>query len=282
MPEGPEAKIVAESLHAHIAGKSIVGFHIPEPLRFINGLENIPFPMKVMSIVANTKKVIFTLENKGMIVSSLGMTGRWSYEEQKWTRLKLLIGTIRKDIVDKHGNPIIATIIDEIVYYSDMSMKGMDLAYYIATDVPKYMKTLGPDILSTTVSESVWSGIFSDRKVLEWEVCKLLVDPHKIGGIGNYLRAEILYYCKISPKRKVKDLSREEIELLRQWSHYIIRESYKAGGLTIKDFWSPEGKRGSFKNVVYNQSHDPHGNKVEKYKRIRSERNCSWVPAVQC
>ena len=87
-----------------------------------------------------------------------------------------------------------------------------------------------------------------------------MLDQNLICGIGNYLRCDILWYCKINHHRKVGSLTDYEKELLYNSSINIIR--YHAD-LDYDLEYEPDNEF-----FVYMQDEDLHGNKVlaEKYK----------------
>src|SRR5690606_38252829 len=98
-------------------------------------------------------------------------------------------------------------------------------------------------------------------------------------GIGNYLKSEILYLSGLSPYRKMNTLTIDELEKLRICSHKIILNSYHAGGLTIKDFISPNGEFGNYQPMVYDLKYDAFGNDITK---VSIGGRCTyWVPNLQ-
>ena len=107
-----------------------------------------------------------------------------------------------------------------------------------------------------------------------------MLDQSKFSGIGNYLRAEILYQCRISPWRKLSELSEKEQELLYFTTLKIMKRSYESNGKTLKSYVTPEGHNGKFRCVVYGCSSDPDGN-IIKTEKDSTGRMIHWVPAVQ-
>ena len=99
-------------------------------------------------------------------------------------------------------------------------------------------------------------------------------------GVGNWIRAEILYECKIAPNRKLKDLSESDIKHLYHWSIKILKDAYNVKGLTISNYIDPEGNYGTYKVKVYMQKKDPYGHKVIT-SVFSDKRTIHWVPEVQ-
>jgi formamidopyrimidine-DNA glycosylase len=103
-----------------------------------------------------------------------------------------------------------------------------------------------------------------------------------ISGIGNYLKAEILYACQISPHRLCKDITAEEYGNLYSACVWLPRLSYKLGGATLATYKDADGKVGEFSRrfAVYNQKTDPYGQTVIK-EVTKDKRTTHWVPGVQ-
>ena len=142
------------------------------------------------------------------------------------------------------------------------------------------LNTLGPDVLSSYVD----TDLFKKRldKKPKWSIAKALMNQSVVSGIGNYLKAEILYAAEISPHRLCKDLSKEDISKIAQESFNISRASYQSGGATISTYRDENNKKGLYSRrfMVYNHKTDLKGNKVIK-EVTTDKRSTYWVPAIQ-
>ena len=103
----------------------------------------------------------------------------------------------------------------------------------------------------------------------KWDAAKLLMEQSKISGIGNYLKAEILYDSKIAPHRLCSTLKQEEIIALYNSIINIPSAFYQSylGGPSIRMH-------------VYNRKKDRLGYNVEKCK-TKDQRTSHWVPEIQ-
>jgi formamidopyrimidine-DNA glycosylase len=101
--------------------------------------------------------------------------------------------------------------------------------------------------------------------------------------MGNYLRADILWLSKVSPFRKVKDLTLHELKLiynnarLLTWGTYNFNEALKLNIVTKNDKLPHYYGRNFF---VYDCEEDIYGNKVIK-EPLSKDRNIYWVPKIQ-
>ena len=85
------------------------------------------------------------------------------------------------------------------------------LKYVELEEAVEKMISLGPDV---TVDDPAFTYQYLEQIVNrypKWDAAKLLMEQSKISGIGNYLKAEILYDSKIAPHRLCSTLKQEEI-----------------------------------------------------------------------
>jgi endonuclease VIII len=67
------------------------------------------------------------------------------------------------------------------------------------------------------------------------EIGVALLNQRILAGLGNYLRAEILFECALDPWRPVVDLTGPEIDCLCNTIPLIVERAYVAGGRTVPD-----------------------------------------------
>ena len=71
------------------------------------------------------------------------------------------------------------------------------------------LNKLGIDILSENFTLNNFIQLTKNKKQ---NICSFLLDQKKFAGLGNYIKNEVLYLSKVSPLRKVSDLSSSEIK----------------------------------------------------------------------
>lgn len=136
----------------------------------------------------------------------------------------------------------------------------------------------GPDILQNAIDYTTWCNSWTSKSMRRMLHVALL-DQETVAGIGNYLKCEILYAAGLAPTRIVSTLSNEEMYRLYTHSMILIREAYRCKGLTISDYLTPFGERGSFVPRVYKQEVSPRGY-VVRYEKLGG-RGTYWVPEEQ-
>tara|TARA_R110000787_G_scaffold243862_1_gene349834 strand:- start:166 stop:975 length:810 start_codon:yes stop_codon:yes gene_type:complete len=268
MPEGPEVKTTVDFLKKY-QNKSLTHFQVvsgrytKKPIHNINN-PGWCTPLNLESVNCKGKFIYFSFEKNVHFFSTLGMTGEWSNRLTRHTRLKFEFDSNK----------------DEPLYFNDVRNFGTLKIILSNKDLDKKLKSLGPDILSSYVDAELFKSRL-DKKP-NWSVAKALMDQSVVSGVGNYLKAEILYASEISPHRLCKDLTTKEVELIAQESFDITRLSYNSGGATIKNYRKPDGKKGLYSQrfAVYNQKTSPCGHEVIKEQTL-DKRTTHWVPAVQ-
>ena len=292
MPEIVEVKTIAEALSKELTGMIVTSInmsndcvHHPDygrkPLNtlfpFIDML-----PLKISIIDARGKKIIFCLSSlddvpKAIIVSSLGMTGFWFFEEKKHT--KIVFNYIPSNISSNIPSSVPSRE-ERKLYYDDARGFGFIHICFTQKEYTEAMKGVGHCLIAERdlITEEWWLSQFRNKKLgLDKNVAEFLLEQHRFAGIGNYLKSEILYHSNINPHRSLISLSDQEIEVIRLNTFAVIDESYKLRGYSLKDYKDPYGVEGKFDTYVYNKKMDPYGNRVEV---ISGERVTSWVPTL--
>lgn len=264
MPEGPEVKIISDQLRCTI-GRTIVSISAVD-IKF-KELGTLKLPLVITNVTCYGKRILIHLGSV-ILVSFLGMEGRWSFNETKHTRVKLQVCNVWKYA------PGFTLTITETLCFDDSRRFGY-LKIFNSESIKEYLNDFGPDILATLVSASEWQSIIKGRR----KITDILLDQKTIAGIGNYLKSDILYASRVSPFRTGDSLSPDEKERLRVSAHQLIRLSYNSNGLTLRSYWDFHGKRGDYKPLVYGRTTDDSGNIITK--DTGKGRSTYWVSNIQ-
>lgn len=267
MPEGPECRRYALFLGDYIGGevlkevKVVSGRYLKNELPGIVSF-NEKLPLQVRGVGVHGKFIYIIFDDKSSAWSTLGMTGAWQNKETKHTRLKFTF----------EGG--------KSVYFNDMRNFGTIKLSQDPKQLASKLSSFGPDMLAEDVSNDDFLN--SMRKKDDHNITKVLMDQSVIAGVGNYIKAESLYLARISPFKKVSDISDANLQMLNKTIKSVMRESFKTGGATIKSYKDFYGEVGDFSSrfLVYNQKNDPDGNDVIKEK-TPDGRTTHWVPQIQ-
>jgi DNA-formamidopyrimidine glycosylase len=252
MPEGPEVKRNALALSKMISKSRLKKFDIISgryTRNVLYGHEKFSAELACDVIGAGCHgKFIYVIFNNGWnLWSTLGMTGIWSENESKHTRVCMQTSK---------GN----------VFYNDIRNFGTLKLVYGKHALLKKIDSLGMDLLSQEVPESYF--ISELRKRDKKNICKVLMDQSILAGVGNYIKAEALWICRINPDRSVSDLEDFQLLELKYTIEEIMKSSYEHGGATFLTHSDFSGQKGQYTNrfLCYNRKTDVEGNVVTKSK----------------
>lgn len=206
MPEGPEVRRHADTLHAALAGEPIVP--LTARTRVARAwLAERPeaFPgRRVERVFAHGKNLIGLVEGDLYFYSHLLMWGRWLVETED-----LDLPPDRRERARIAVPGATALLLSAPIF----EVGDGDPYARIAN-----LASLGPDILPPDGPAAFDRPEFLRRLHLPAHagrtVGAVLLDQTIVAGVGNYLRAEILFACKLDPWRLVSQLTPADIDCL--------------------------------------------------------------------
>lgn len=292
MPEGPECTIVATQLDNAARGWSLTNVELltgrytkKEPAGFSEFMEYLKEESKYIHGVLNKGKFIYWLLEGGVIFSTLGMSGTYKTEDNKYAR-------VRFDIKDNVPGRISPT---KSLYYSDMRNFGTlkFISKNPKQELDKKLSTIGPDMLNEPCDEKTWLSICEKRK--NNSLVKFLMEQKNVSGVGNIYKSESLFLSALAPHRKVGECNKEELLRLYKSVKTVLKNSLESGGATIRnysDLYNNQGDYVAFPSkaddmmkarigvMVYSQKEDPYGNPVERIV-LDDKRTTHWSPEIQ-
>lgn len=206
MPEGPEVRRHADTLHAALAGEPILT--LTARTRVAHAwLDAHPdaFPgRRVERVFAHGKNLIGLVQGDLYFYSHLLMWGRWMVETETLDPPHDRRERARIAVPGATALLLSAPIFE---------VGGGDPYARIAN-----LARLGPDILPPGGPDAFDAAQFLQRlqapEHLGRTVGAALLDQTIVAGVGNYLRAEILFACKLDPWRLVIELTRTDVDCL--------------------------------------------------------------------
>lgn len=261
MPEGPEVTVITKGLSKILKNKTLLKF------KSLKEHWKLKLPKKIIEVNNKGKMIYFVLEKDVYITISLGMSGIWSMEKNKYNVIEI-------DFEDNKKNK-------SKIYLNDVR-KFYRVGVLNKTEFTEKYNKLGPDLLDN-------NNILKDNKIIienlkkheKWTIVKGLMTQEVVSGIGNYLKSEILFQSRISPHRTICSLSDKELKKIIETGRKIIKKSYECGGLSLKDYVNVNGEEGNYCNyiLVYNKE------KYKNYNIIREKtkdcRTTFWVKELQ-
>ena len=235
MPEGPEVRKYADALDATLTGRAIVSLEArtKDARKWLQDNEQRLRGRRVERVVSHGKHLIGYIEGRFFFHSHLMMWGRWqtfgpTKSKRKPLELPEKDRRERARIVVEGGAAILLSApifnVGEGDPYSQMEI----------------LSTLGPDALP-------YRGRFKReeflRRLLEHRderIGAALFNQRIVAGLGNYLRAEVLFNCKLNPWLTVGELAQRHLSCLSRvipQLHEIHTNAEQRRGKKIENVW---------------------------------------------
>lgn len=228
----PEVETVRSIIEPLVKGKTVDRVEIYFDRLVLSDLNEFKEKLKrqtIKKIDRYGKYLFFMFTNDLVLINHLRMEGRWRYCEKNYERNKFTTAlfyftdgsSLAFDDIRKFGIMYLSTIQE----YKNLEM----------------ISKLG--IEPNKINEN---NIEVIKKKLRVNKCikDLLLDQTIFCGIGNIYADEIDFASKVSPLKKGKDLSDEEIKKICLNANDIINMAIKFGGSTIHSFHPSEGVDG--------------------------------------
>jgi len=263
MPEGPEIKFYYNQFLKGLRNKTLNNIEIKSGKYTRKNIENLNslkklLPLRITNTGVKGKNVWIELDKDMSIYFTHGMTGFWNKNDTlKHNHIELLIN-------------------NEKLYFNDMRGFGNVTVTTSKEELNNKIDNLGLDVMNIKKTDkNKFNNILFTDKNRNKVIGKVLMDQSYLSGIGNYLRAEILWESEISPYRKLSDFTTEDKNKLFNAIIKLVNYHYK-NICNHKRAHYPD-RYDTFK--VYMQYKDILGNTVTREKM--DNRTVHWVKDIQ-
>jgi len=205
MPEGDSLHRAAEKLQELVGERLEV--ETPHPRARLTGVAERLDGRKLMRVEAVGKNLLLRFEDGLVLRSHLRMKGRWQVLPRNGTGTRrgtpwLVLRGEKTEAVLWHG-PVLE--LDE-----------------------SRVRSLGPDILADPPDIDAMASRFraADPRT---SIGEALLDQRLVAGIGNLWRAEALWRARISPWRRLGEVSDEELRAALTEAAQLMRRSLESG-----------------------------------------------------
>jgi formamidopyrimidine-DNA glycosylase len=172
------------------------------------------------------------------------------------------------------------------IYFYDTLSFGTLKVIKGTEELDKKLKTLGPDIMDETTDFDLFKKQIKKSTYLDKPIGNVLMNQKMVAGVGNYLRADVLYLSKVDPFRKVSKLSDNELEdifnncKILTWGDYDKEEAIRMKIITKSTKLPRDYDRMFF---IYQEDKDIYGHKVHKKELYEGsqKRFIYWVKNYQ-
>lgn len=239
MPELPEVETVKEMLKRKVQNRKIIGVSViyPKMIEYpeVSVFEKEIVGETILDVKRRGKWILFELEHY-YLLSHLRMEGKYIIRQLH-------------EPVEKHEHIIFKLDNNEELRYKDTRKFGrMHLIEKEKLYTQKPMSELGLEPWDEHLTADYLKQKFSNKTI---PIKTTLLDQSIITGIGNIYANEILFLSKISPLRKSKSLTIEELNFIIENTKKVLEEAIQNGGTTIRTYESSEGVHGRFQQKLF-------------------------------
>ncbi len=223
MPELPDLAVLAEALHAALAGRRLGGLRVRTPLtvRATPGELDALIGQRLLAVGRRGKFLRFELERDEIVVN-LMRSGRLALSAVDADRPATAVSL---DFTTREEQPLAASWTIGASWLPPatatprltlLDRQQMAKLYVVSAEAPRVVPglepgALGPDADDPELSLEVWrERIHRHRGQLK----PLLRNQHFVAGIGNAYADEILYAARLLPFRQRSSLAAEEVDEL--------------------------------------------------------------------
>lgn len=212
MPEGDTIHRIARRLDVALVGKRLGRVEAPNPRSPLHSRAAELADSTLEGAEAKGKHLLLHFSGDRVVHSHLGMSGRWS---------------VRADGRLPYGKPWLLLASGRAI----ASARGGKILRLIssarARNDPGLLQ-LGPDPLAPGFDEAAAAA-----RILGWEpserVGAALLEQRLLAGIGNVIRIEALWLARVSPWRRIADVTAEEAAAIVTHSRWVMETALRKG-----------------------------------------------------
>ncbi|HEY6121569.1 MAG TPA: DNA-formamidopyrimidine glycosylase family protein [Pyrinomonadaceae bacterium] len=216
MPEGPEVRKYADLVDRALSGRRIKHFtaRTLNARKWLAQYDDKLLKRRVLRVISHGKHLLGYIEGDYYFHSHLMMWGRW----------QTFVPSPPIEIDRRERARIVVIGGAAILYSAPIFNVGHGDPY---TQV-EFLNTLGPDALpyEGSFDQEEFSRRLLSREHKPLTIGAALLNQQIVAGLGNYLRAEILFACRINPWRLVGELQEKELNCLRKSVPELAHRSY--------------------------------------------------------
>ena len=213
MPEGPEIYRAAQQLHSALAGQPIaLTLLYPSLQARSRGLKH----ATVVRVHARSKALLTEFSTGDVLYSHNQLYGEWR------------VHALHDPLLARQQRLVITTFAHRVVLYS-----ATDFAWLRAGQESQhpYIAKLGPEVLGVGITPGLLAAQLA--RFARRNLATALLDQSVLAGLGNYLRADILFVARLNPCVRVGDLPEAQLLGLAKVIHRLSWRSVHHGGVLM-------------------------------------------------
>ena len=219
MPEGPEIRIAADGIARALVGRTASRVYFA--FEHLAPLAPLLAGEEVVSVRPRGKALLSHFANGLVIYSHNQLYGRWYVRKSGSVpvtrrQLRLAIHNCEKSA---------------LLY----SASEIDVLEADRLEEHPFLARLGPDVLDLAEQDDGVAQVrerLGERRFTRRQLGALLLDQGFLAGLGNYLRAEILFCAGLHPLKRPMDCSPDELDALAEHCVRVTEQAYRLRGVT--------------------------------------------------
>lgn len=245
MPELPEVETTKEGIKPHLTGQNILGVLVRQPkLRVpVNPDINRLCAGKTINKISRRAKYLLIELTQGHLLIHLGMSGH----------LRLVNSS---HAIDKHDHIDVHLSNGLTLRYRDPRRFGMFLYIDGQPEEHSLLNRLGPEPLSNEFNSTY---LIHQAQKKSTPIKSFIMNNQVVVGVGNIYATESLHLSGIHPNSPTNSVSPAHLTTLCGHIKETLQRAIDAGGTTLRDYYSSEGKPGYFSVSlrVYGRQNQP-------------------------
>jgi formamidopyrimidine-DNA glycosylase len=274
MPEGPEVRVIADTIAEGVGKKLVKATHtqnkkykwkrdgIPGWESFTAGKDYF-WNLYEVETKGKLIRINFTRKEEELsMLSTLGLEGFWAW------------GVNTKHKMYKYKRVWFDFEDGTQLAYCDSRNFGT-IRFMLTDKADKAISKIGWDLLVDPMPEAKWVALQSG-KLLKKEIGEVLMRQSEFSGIGNIYKAETLFELGLDPRTLVEDIKPDDWKKINHSAHDIMKKSYQVKGSSVKSYAG-----GSFQRSlqVYKKKTCPQNHPIASVKQ--NKRTTWYCPTCQ-
>lgn len=244
MPELPEVETTCRAISPFLQNNTIANIttrHTQLRLPISADLQ-LATGQTILAVSRRAKYLIIEL-TYGRLLIHLGMSGH----------LRIITTAT---LPGKHDHIDMTLTNGMILRYHDPRRFGLWLYTTMPPDSHAFFTHLGPEPLS---NEFNGHYLYQTARKKTQPIKSFIMANETVVGVGNIYATESLFLAGIHPLSPAGLVTKERMNCLAKWIKQVLEQAIIAGGTTLRDFYTADGKPGYFANElqIYGRKNQP-------------------------
>ncbi|RRR65589.1 MAG: bifunctional DNA-formamidopyrimidine glycosylase/DNA-(apurinic or apyrimidinic site) lyase [Candidatus Viridilinea halotolerans] len=272
MPELPEVEIAARSLAPQVEGRVVVAVERLDWERMVETPDAASFRLlivgrQIQCAHRRAKWVLLDLDDAWTLAIHLRMSGNLTVQ--------------RPEVEARHHVHLILQLSDGGRIFFDDERKFGRVRLLDRSGLAHLDACHGPEPLDARFTPEVLAGILAGRQT---KIKSLLLDQHRIAGLGNIYVNESLWHARLHPSLPAGRVAGQSVVDLHAAMRQVLEQAIAHEGSSLRNYRNGYGRRGQNQEhfLVYDRAGQPClrcGCPIERL--VIAQRSSFYCPACQ-